>query len=247
MTNYAYQAYCGAPPLPSSLWLRWNLDPLLILALGLALVVALRRSPPDQIRRRCLIAGWAVASAAVLSPLCALSVSLFAARIGQHMILTTLAAPLVAFGLSVPERALWRNGPVAAAAFTLALWFWHSPGPYAATFEFATLYWTMHLTTFGAALWLWSAVLHAPPGRMVLAVAATVAAGVQMALLGAVIAFTPTPVYAPHWLTTAAWGLSPLADQQLGGAVMWLAAGVIFAAAITVPLGLALRERAPAH
>lgn len=43
----------------------------------------------------------------------------------------------------------------------------------------------------------------------------------QMGLLAALIVFAPKPLYAAHWLSTAAWGISPLADQQLAGLLMW--------------------------
>jgi putative membrane protein len=43
----------------------------------------------------------------------------------------------------------------------------------------------------------------------------------QMGLLGAILSFAPEPAYLPHLATTQAWGLSPLADQQLAGAAMW--------------------------
>lgn len=250
-SHFRYMPYCGAPPTIGTIWERWNLDPVLIacLVLCLALVVAARVPGETSAHRRSRIglfaAGWGVAAAALVSPLCALSVSLFAARVGQHMILTTIAAPLVALGLSAPRGRIAGNALAGAAAFTAMLWLWHAPGPYAATFDSDIVYWAMHLTTFGAALWLWRAVFHAPPRRMAAAIAATLIAGVQMALLGAVIAFTAYPVYAPHLLTTMAWGLSPLQDQQLGGLIMWLPAGAIFAAAIMAPLGLALRARAP--
>jgi putative membrane protein len=53
----------------------------------------------------------------------------------------------------------------------------------------------------------------------------------QMGLLGALIALAPTALYAPHLATTAAWGLSPLEDQQLAGLIMWIPAGGIYLAA----------------
>ena len=57
-----------------------------------------------------------------------------------------------------------------------------------------------------------------------------------MSLLGAVLTFAPSPLYAPHLLTTAAWGLRPLDDQQLGGVLMWVPAGVIFTGALVLSL-----------
>ena len=53
---------------------------------------------------------------------------------------------------------------------------------------------------------------------------------VQMGFLGAVITFAPRPMYAPHFLTTIPWGLTPLQDQQLGGVVMWVPGCLAFLA-----------------
>lgn len=229
--------------------MRWNIDPLLIaVLLSLAVVYAIFSGPrrPERHglalwRRVCFYAGWTIGGAALISPLCALSVSLFAARIGQHMLLETVVAPLVALGLpswtGPPRRELLATG-----AFTVALWLWHAPGPYAATFNGDFVYWLMHLTLFGAALWLWGAVLNGPPARLAAGAVATVAVGLQMALLGAVITFAPRPLYAPHALTPYVWGLTPLADQQLGGVIMWVPAGVIFAASIMISLAAVMRR-----
>jgi putative membrane protein len=160
--------YCGAPPTPDALWTRWNLDPILIGALlavlALYLIGLVRFAGPGENiptwRRAAFVAGWATAAAALVSPLCALSVSLFSARVGQHMILSLVAAPLVVLGRpglslgrlwSEAQRRLSSNRPLrairgaagSAAAFALALWFWHAPGPYAATFASPTIYWLM--------------------------------------------------------------------------------------------------------
>ena len=51
---------------------------------------------------------------------------------------------------------------------------------------------------------------------------------VQMGVLGALITFASRPLYAPHWSTTAPWGLAPLEDQQLAGLVMWAPAAAIY-------------------
>ena len=232
--------------MPAQLWARWNLDPFLVSALLIVLIVAQRaaRHPPETRRwsPRTFVTGWVIGAAALISPLCALSVSLFSARVGQHMILAAVVAPLIAIGLPPPRGALGQNAIAAAAAFTVALWVWHSPGPYAATFASPVIYWTMHLTVFGTALWLSRAVVHAPRHRLGVATAATLLAGAQMALLAAAIAFARSPMYAPHWLTTRRWSLTPLQDQQLGGAIMWIPAGLIVAAAIVAPLGRVLRD-----
>jgi putative membrane protein len=242
---YPFSPYCGDPPTVSALMGRWNLDPVLIAVLVTGLLVWAQlnaeRARPPAWRQAAFLTGWALGAAALISPLCALSVSLFSARVGQHMLLTTLVAPLMALGLPAPQSGLLRNPLIAALAFTAAFWVWHAPGPYTATFQSDAVYWAMHLTTFGAALYLWRAVFNAPRHRLIEALAATFIAGFQMALLGAVITFLPRAVYPPHLLTTLAWGLTPLQDQQIAGVIMWVPAGALFAGAILAPLALILR------
>jgi putative membrane protein len=244
LLGYSYNSYCGAPPDVALLWTRWNLDPVLIcglLAILAAHIVALRAAPT---RRPFFVVGWTIGALALVSPLCALSVSLFTARVGQHLILTMIAAPLIALGLPRFKPTRVPVDLIAATAFAAAMWFWHAPDPYLATFESVAVYWTMHVTTFGAALAFWVAIVSAPPSRMARTVAVAIATGLQMAFLGATIAFSPHELYAPHLLTTWAWGLTPLQDQQLGGAIMWAPAGLIFAGAILAPL-YALLRRSP--
>jgi putative membrane protein len=248
--------YCGAPPTPVALAGRWNLDPvligaLLLILLGYALASEPRlagRWPRPAWRRASFYAGWTLGALALISPLCALSVSLFSARVGQHMLLTSVVAPLVALGLPDALRFRAAAAPFAAAVFAIVLWIWHAPGPYAATFDGALIYWTMHLTTFGAALAFWIALFDRPAERLGGLVAAAAITSLQMGLLGAILTFTSRPLYSPHRFTTAAWGLTPLADQQLGGAIMWIPAGVILVAALVAASALAMTRghRAPA-
>ena len=242
MAGGPFLSFCGAPPDPASLIGRWtpHLSLWAALAAGLAAYLWLSRREVGRGRRAAFFAGWAVAALALVSPLCALSVSLFSARVGQHMLLALLAAPLMALGLPDPAGRWRRCEMPSALAFAAALWVWHAPGPYAATFRSDVVYWLMDLTILASSTALWWAVLRAPAGRMGVAVAATVAAGLQMALLGAVITWASRPLYAPHLLTTADWGLTPLQDQQLGGALMWAPGGLIFMAAIVAPLAVLL-------
>jgi putative membrane protein len=215
--------YCGAPPLPGTLLDRFNLDPRLLLAL--ALIAAIHLYCCNDAARGRAAAGWATATAAFVSPLCALSVSLFSARIGQHMILLLVAAPLIASALR-DHKGRGLGG--ATALFAAALWFWHMPAPYAATFGSPAIYWAMHASLFGSAILLWRTLL----GHDALGAPAALAAGtitsIQMGLLGAIIALAQRPLFAPHYLTTEAWGLTPLADQQLGGLIMWVPGCLFF-------------------
>jgi cytochrome c oxidase assembly factor CtaG len=58
------------------------------------------------------------------------------------------------------------------------------------------------------------------------------AAGLQCTLLGALITMARRAWYFGHYGTTAAWGLTPLEDQQLAGLVMWIPAGLVYLAAL---------------
>lgn len=242
---YGLQPYCGLPPSPAGLLVRWNGDPLLIVVLLLALsayaVLTGRRSAERTIppwRRACFYAGWGLGALALVSPLCALSVALFSARVAQHMLLTTVVAPLIALGLPRARgQAIW-----AALAYAVCLWIWHAPGPYVATFQSDAVYWLMHATTFAAALWLWSLLLNGSGKRLAGFVAASALTTGQMGLLGAILTFSARSLYLPHQLTTQAWGLTPLEDQQLGGAVMWIPAGLIFVGALAFAFTQALRR-----
>jgi putative membrane protein len=220
--------YCGSAPLPGTLLERFNADPLLACVL---LLLALAQISWLQQRRQRLYAalGWCIAAAALMSPLCALSVALFSARITQHMILVLLAAPLIALGW--PARvdgagrgALWS----AAIAFFAALWFWHMPLPYDATFSSSGVYWSMHITLFGSAVLLWRELLQQSAGHTVDVLAAGALTSMQMGLLGAVLALAGRPLFFWHLTTTAAWQLTPLQDQQLGGTIMWVPGIVLF-------------------
>jgi putative membrane protein len=238
-------AYCGLPPAPADLWGRWNFDPILIGALIICAAAYAAKSVQAHRQNRNIPAwrqtsfyiGWTITALALISPLCPLSVSLFAARVGQHIILALIGAPLVAIGrpfariehVSGRTAAPWGVAPLSASAlFAACIWFWHAPAPYAETFRSSFVYWSMHLSVYGAALWLWISLIDAPPAKAIHVVLAGLFSSIQMGFLGALITFAPRALYTPHLLTTAAWNLTPLQDQQLGGAIMWVPGCVLF-------------------
>jgi len=218
--------YCGLAPLPGNLVERFNFDPVLIGSLLLIAGIHLYLVRRDRSARFRAGLGWAAAAAAFLSPLCALSVSLFAARVGQHMLLLLVAAPLIAG--ATPWTESHRSPWPATMAFFAALWFWHMPMPYDATFRSDAVYWSMHVTLFGSGIWLWHALLGHAPGRAAAMLAAGTLTSMQMSLLGAVLTLSSRAFFAPHYFTTQAWGFTPLADQQLGGALMWVPGCLLF-------------------
>jgi putative membrane protein len=240
--------YCGLPPQPSELIVRWNLDPVLIASLGLAWAAytyaAKRLEWP---RQSAFHLGWAFTGLLLVSPICSLTVSLFSARIGQHMLLAMVAAPLVALGLPRARSGGLGTNPIAAAiVFSTALAYWHAPGPYELTFLSTLVYWLMHLSLYGSALWLWRSLfahdLRVAPGAGGIGLASA-----SMALIGAILTFAPQPLFGRHLLTTYAWGLTPLEDQQLGGILMWIPGGVLMAAGIVIGLARLMARTGRAH
>ncbi len=212
-------AYCGPASVPADFWMRWNGDPLLLAALAtLALTVARGYSANAR-------AGWAAIALMFLvfvSPLCALASALFSARVFHHVLLVAAIAPLLA--IAFPLRRLG-SPPLGAlvAANTIILWLWHAPAAYEWGLATVPTYWLMQSSLLGSAWLLWRAIL-APttqPGAALIALVATIG---QMGLLGALIVFAPRPLYLVHLASTVPWGLSPLADQQLAGLLMWVPA-----------------------
>ncbi|WP_372616830.1 cytochrome c oxidase assembly protein [Falsiroseomonas sp.] len=233
--------FCGAPPLPSGA--AWNFDPLLLAALaaaGLGLAREIRGAPAA--RRAAVASGWLLLGVALVSPLCNLAVALFSVRIAQHLLITLVAAPLLALAFAGRQ---WPRGHClpAAALFGALLWFWHLPLPYVATFAADGIaWWWLHATLVLSATWLWAAILAALPARPEAAALGGLVTGVQMGVLGALLTFAPRPLYAPHAPdVTLPWGLTPLEDQQLGGLVMWVPGGLLFAAVMVAVLATVLR------
>jgi len=212
-------AYCGPAPLPAEIWTRWNLDPWLIAPLVLLMLpIALGRSaaPPRTV-------GVAIGLMLVIfvSPFCALSSALFSARVLHHVILISAVAPLLAIAYPAQRQSL----PLAplVVIHAVILWLWHTPGAYVWGLATVPAYWLMQVSLLGSAWLMWRAVLAptSPPGAALMALAATIG---QMGLLGALIVFAPRPLYAVHFESAWAWGLSPLVDQQLAGLLMWVPA-----------------------
>jgi putative membrane protein len=123
-------------------------------------------------------------------------------------------------------------------------WFWHAPDAYVAALDATPVYWLMQLTLLGSAALMWAAIFAATPAR---AIAALLGLTIQMGLLGALLVFAATPLYAPHLTTTLAFGLDPEADQQLAGLIMWVPACLPYLAAGLHRLAAALRDPAGAR
>jgi cytochrome c oxidase assembly factor CtaG len=258
----------GALATPAALPGAWSLDPLVLV--GLLLVCWWYRrgvrslwgsaGAGNVVSRWQVTAFWCGVAAlvvALVSPLDALASALFAAHMGQHLLLTLVAAPLLAIsaplqtmGWGLPAHLRRRTGrwqgrvrrllahpawPGAGLAlYTIVFTLWHVPGLYDASLRSAAVHGLEHATMLGSGLAFWAPVVR--PRRthgglgVVLLFASLIASGV----LAALFVFAPTPWYAHP--PTQVWGLTPLQDQQLAGAVMWVPGGAVYVAAGAVAL-----------
>jgi len=224
--------YCGPPPTPDILSSAWNLDPWLIagfLSLAISyLWLSARRSAPH--RDKAFWTAMALCVAAFISPLCALSTALFSARVAHHILIIAFATPLLVYAYQ-PVLASLRRLPLSAtfAAHTALFWLWHAPAPYAFALSSDSVYWIMQATLFLSAAAFWAALLK-PETSPASAVGACFGSILQMGMLGALFTFAGAPLQAPHALTTYAFGLTPLEDQQLAGLTMWVPANASYIA-----------------
>lgn len=213
-----WHPYCGEAPGPDHWLAHWNWDWTLLAAVAATLVVGFMTSR-HTLRSQLAAAGCV--AVLFVTPLCALGSALFLARSLHHLALVLLLAPLLVRAVGA------RNFPhVSLTAATIGqaviFWAWHVPGLYALALSSDLVFWAMQLSiTLSAALW-WVTLRRAAP---LAATAGLLAQMVQMGVLGALLVFAGRAFYAPHWQTTAAWGLSALDDQQIAGLVMWVGGG----------------------
>lgn len=229
-----FAAYCGPPVTAAELWSRWNADPVLI-AVFVALASAIVFAPGRPSRPGRAGLALAILAIAFISPLCALTTSLFAARTVHHLLLICLVAPLLVWSW---PKLVGRPGVAlvltATALQTMVLWAWHAPDLYEAALTNDIIYWLMQVTLLASSILFWATIraANAPTAAFGLVLTMT-----QMGVLGALLVFAQSAVYAPHAFTTAAWGLSPLEDQQLAGLIMWAPAGGLYLVAALVLVG----------
>jgi cytochrome c oxidase assembly factor CtaG len=119
-----------------------------------------------------------------------------------------------------------------------ALWFWHASVPYGAALDDGFVHLVEHASFLVTGIVFWGVVIggrrasRVPEGFAILLVFALAMQGV---FLSALLTFARQPWYTAYAGTTAAFGLDPLADQQLAGVIMWVPAGLVYPA-----VGLAL-------
>jgi putative membrane protein len=180
----------------------------------------------------------AVALLAVcLPPLASAARSVFAAHMLQHLLVIAVAAPLLA--LSVTGWR-WPSAATAWLLFVGTFLFWHWP----VAFRWADHSELTRLLELASILLtatvFWMAAFHAlNSGAAALYV---VAAAVATDFPGVIMIFAPTAVCTMPGERATVWYLTPLADQQLAGLLMWVPANLVF---FSIAIALTARWFAP--
>lgn len=206
-------------------------------------------------------AGVATIAAALLSPLDELGDRFFAAHMIQHELLMLVAAPLMVLsrplgawtwafaprarrriGNAVKARtwsAVWSliTEPLGAwVLHAVALWAWHVPSLFDAAVENEAIHALQHASFLGTALLFWWAVIgsHSRTASGT-ALASLFTTMLHTSALGALLTLAVNPWYARY----------ALADQQLGGLIMWVPGATAYVIAALVIVARLLRPATP--
>ena len=177
--------------------------------------------------------------------------SLFSAHMVQHLVLTLAFPPLLLYGtpawvvqpLLVPRAvfrfAAWATRPLPAGLMFLApISLWHFPVFYEAALRHHGLHIMQHLVFIATSVLMWWPVLSPVPELPRISYPAQMGylflLGIPMSVVGALITLSDRVLYPFYATAPRIWGLSPLADQQIGGLLMWVPGGLVLWLAMTV-------------
>jgi putative copper resistance protein D len=278
VTPAAAHGVASGPPDAAMLVTGWSFDvevwlPVLAAAWGyLVLVRSVDRAHPTnpvpRVRVWCWLGGLAVLLVATQSVIGAYDTTLFTVHMGQHLLLTMVAAPLLLLGapvtlllraasgevrrdviLPVLHSRLVRllsNPIVAWTQFAVVMWASHFTGLFDAALEDPLVHVLEHLLYLGSALLFWWPVIGVDPAPRRLShplrLGYLVLGMPFSSFLGLAI-FSATAVLYQHYATLArTWGQPPLEDQQWAGGIMWAGGDAVFLVAIVLTVVAWLRH-----
>ncbi len=177
---------------------------------------------------------------------------LFSAHMVQHLMLTLVVAPLLLLGTPswlvrpLVDRGWVRHAarsslyPVAAfLAFNVPFALIHFPALYDGLFGSELSHRATHVALLGLALLTWLPLASpvpdviprlSAPGGMLYCFVQTIPGGI----VGSLLTFVDWVVFQHYGAKPMLLGVSPVADQQLGGLLMWVVGGTYFLLILTV-------------
>lgn len=186
------------------------------------------------------VGGVIVLAAALSPPFHAAADARFSAHMLQHLVVMLVAAALLAWGAPARLSPTFRKQVVVGALHAGAMWMWHLPVLYDAAMVNPALHIVEHASFLVTAYLFWIVVIGRGAGDQLRRVALVFAMTLQSGALGAIIAFATNVLYSAHLDTSAP--LTPLEDQQLAGAIMWVPPGMLYLVVMIVLLWSAFRS-----
>jgi putative membrane protein len=177
---------------------------------------------------------------------------LFSLHMLQHLLLMMVAPPLVLLGISGARppwhgvtalRRVWwaitRPWP-ALVIFNVVMLVWHVPALYNTTLTIEPIHVLEHLSFIAVGIIFWWPIVDPIRGPTTAAVtpltkiAMLAISGIPPTVLGLIFALSPAAFYDFYARAPRLWGLSAVADQQIGGVAMLGLGNIIYAIAIVV-------------
>jgi putative membrane protein len=173
---------------------------------------------------------------------------LFSAHMVQHLVLTLVVPPLLLAGTpawmaDAVLRALARPRPLGAligvltrplpafACYAVALVAWHLPGPYNAALETHAWHVVEHVLLIATAGLGWWPILSPSTVAPALPYGAQLlylfVFGMPMTVVAAFVTGAEHVLYPFYAAAPRIFDITPLADQRLGGVIMWVPAAII--------------------
>ncbi len=257
-----------APPTVGGLVLGWSFEPAVAIplaAVAIGWLAAVRRvndaHPENPVPRRrtvFFLGGLGAIAIALLSGVERYDTTLFSVHMVQHLLLTLVAAPLLA--LAGPVTLLLRladpstrrriilpalhsrvvrvaTHPVVAwIVFAAVMWGTHFSPLFDAALEDRLLHDLEHGLYLGAGLlFWWPAVAVDPAPRRLghpVRILYVLLQMPQNTFLAVVLLNAAEPLY-PHYATLArSWDPTPLADQRIAAGIMWVGGDLLFLLAV---------------
>ncbi len=262
-----------APVLGWHLWTQWTWDPNLLLLLPIAILywrgkrrLHQRSSLSPRYWHRWRSAAFTLAVLltvlALSGPLDYLANFSFSFHMLQHMLIMTMAMPLlmlsapllpILYGLPRRIRQGWLP-PLARCQPIRALWLlmmqmlpslvlfqvvqavWHLPNFYRAALFNSSVHYLQHFCFLSGAFFFWINVVRPYPLRRklhpLLVCLSIFGAAVINSFISTMIVFADVPLYGYETITQGIWGISVLAEQRLGAALMWTMGSMLYLLAL---------------
>jgi cytochrome c oxidase assembly factor CtaG len=177
---------------------------------------------------------------------------LFSAHMLQHVLLGDIAPLLLLSSLSrVMMRPATRRlrrveealGPLASPVAAISVWLgamylWHVPAFYDAALAHPVVHLAEHASFFVAGLAVWWPLIQPVPMRRRLTglsvFAYLLVAKLSLGGLGIVLTWSHGVAYSYYEHVPRIWGLSPIEDQNLGGAIMMVEQSIVLVVAFAI-------------